>query len=313
MAKIIPSSIVLFIAFLFSSASLCLEVPLKEGKVHTLLGLFYQKHYPPNTYTGSFKIDGVNYTIKITDFNHNGKINDRPKVLFSPKLSNVLAIYRQADIVTLSMGEKTDYSDGQILGDLLLLGGRLFEARIDNENKKMILDEVKNGLFPLKLTIKLERLSLISENGRCLMAYKPLGNILMLPPGKYRLLDYQVIRSDSQSGVWRLKAEGTSKSPLVTVGPGANEVLTIGEPLTPIVTPIRIYNGTLTAKDAIRLSFTVEGVGKEILTDLRSNKRTLTSISLFGGINLKNRPKEPTYTIMKPDGGIVAKGSFEYG
>jgi hypothetical protein len=314
MCKILPSSVVVLIALWLSSDALSLEVPLKEDKPHALWGFFFHRYAAPYSYSGAFQIGGAQYTIKIIDFNRNGKITDRAKITFVHNLSNRTLIYPTGDIVYLSDGGKTDYSDGLILGDLLLLGGTLFEVRIDSANRKMILNEIKDGLSPLKLSIKTERLSLISEDGsRCLMAYKPAGDVIMLPAGKYRLLEYQALRRDLQGDIWRLQAQGTFESSPITVGQGGEAVLTFGEPFAPIVTPIPINNGTLTGKGVIRLNFAVEGSGKEILTDLRRIKGTGALITLSKAKFRGNRPKEPSYTIVKSNGEIVAQGTFEYG
>jgi hypothetical protein len=312
MIKIIPVLIFLIISLFFSTVSPCLEIPLKEVKTRS----FHQKYYPPKSFYGSFKVEGTDYTIVITDFNRNGKINDPQKITSNPKSPNLLTVSRTGDLISLSSGEETDYSDYQVFGEFLLIGSKVFEFKVVSENRKIILDEIKNGLFPLKLSMRPERFSLVSENGHCLMAYKPISDLIMLPEGKYRLMDYQVLRTDAKKNKWHLKAEGTFHSSLVTVGPGFANTLLIGDPFTPVVASIRVNNNTLTGKDAVRLIFSLEGSGGERITDLRcdkGNKGSLISILLYGGSTRRERPQKPSYTIFKPDGGIVAKGFFEYG
>jgi hypothetical protein len=63
----------------------------------------------------------------------------------------------------------------------------------------------------------------------------------------------------------------------------------------------------------VRIGFIVEGAGKERLADLSRVSGDRTRIELSTSNRFLNRPKEPTYKIVQPDGQIVAQGSFEYG
>lgn len=71
--------------------------------------------------------------------------------------------------------------------------------------------------------------------------------------------------------------------------------------------------GSAAAKSSAYLLFTIQGNGKEDVSDLSHIKGTQTKIPLSEKEGLTHRPKEPTYTVFAADGKTVAQGSFEYG
>lgn len=184
----------------------------------------------------------------------------------------------------------------------------MYKACWATRPRRSILEPVKGGLSPLKLPMRPEHLSLASEDGRhCLNIYQPSGDVIHIPAGRYRLLNYLLLRRDEQGDLWRLAASGTFNSPVFEVVKGAGAVLTAGEPYLPYVDfqpgEIKQLNGYFI--------FRVSGQGKEIMTGLSRIEGNATRIPL-SAID-KQEPREPSYTIIKPDGEIVAKGSFEYG
>jgi hypothetical protein len=88
--------------------------------------------------------------------------------------------------------------------------------------------------------------------------------------------------------------------------------LKLGEPYVPVVeVPESAKQDLREGSTQVKLAFRVEGSGKEGLAELRRISGSRTRIPLSR--EDRNRPKEPTYTIVKTDGEIVAQGSFEYG
>jgi hypothetical protein len=269
-----------------------------------------------SAYRASFAVGGIKYTVWIGDMTGNGRFTD---AIDTSALQNQLSfpgrspLRTQADMVYLSGGKKPELAtDGLAVGDYLVIGNTLFAVKIDLPEKKLILTEIKTGLGFLKLPGKTEHLSLWSpDTGKSIMAYRPRGDALPLPIGNYRLLSYQMIRTDAQGDLWRLGASGTKDSPVVTVTSGGPATLVYGEPFEPAVdlpagpTSLKTMNAPL--------RFWVEGRGKEIVSDITHLEGTGTKIPLSKVRNRGNRPKEPDYTIVKSDGEIVARGSFEYG
>jgi hypothetical protein len=138
--------------------------------------------------------------------------------------------------------------------------------------------------------------------------YQPAGEVVRVPAGKYRLLSYQILRRDGQGDLWRLTASGTGGSPLIEVVKGSGASPVFGEPFTPL---IEVQTRTYGPPGSSSFSFSMFGRGGEIMSGLSHLEGTATRIPLSK--TRKGFPREPAYTIVKPDGEIVAKGSFEYG
>jgi hypothetical protein len=200
------------------------------------------------------------------------------------------------------------------LGDLLLIQNTLFDLKIDMAKKKMTLTEIKEGLLPLKLSSIPERLSLYTADGsHILMGYKLSGEVIKLPAGSYKLLEYQLLRNDGQGDLWKINAMGTNNFSPVAVSSTDTRALAFGEPFTPVIIFPSGGNPFSPGAGSLPLSFRIEGKSKEIVNGLTRFEGTGAKIPLSTKKGLENRPLEPSYTIVKTSGEIVAKGSFEYG
>ncbi len=266
-------------------------------------------------YHSVFTVEGVRYYLWLGDENANGRFTDRAKLLdIKTAFTRKRPVSFEGDKAYISESDSVSITDGLYLGDLLLMGKTLFEMTIDIAQEKIILTELKTGLHPVKLPMPFDRLTLYAPDGsRGLMAYKPSGDVVMLPRGSYRLGFYQVFRGDEQGDLWRLRAGGTKESPVITVAPGGAADLTLGEPYETIIDlPPEDYLSAY-RNSTINLSFIIGGAGGEIVTELIRIRGNSTKIPLSKTANRSNYPKEPAYTIVKPDGEIAARGSFEYG
>jgi hypothetical protein len=262
-------------------------------------------------YRGTFTLGGATYTILLGDTNGNGRFDDCARTAMNHTHAGHTPLFQMGDQVLLTDGKYTDYFNLQPLGDLLWLNATLYEVKIDIAKGKMTLTETRSGLAPLKLPMRVERLSLYAEDtGRCLMAYKPSSDILMLPPGKYRLLSYLAFRRDERGDLWRMNAGGTSDSPVVEVTSKGGAVLTYGEPYVPVVDIPHNYR---VLHNDIFLNFNIEGTGKERMLALSTIESAGSRFLFLKQSRIGKRPKEPTYTIVKADGEIAARGSFHYG
>ena len=267
---------------------------LKAGPGRANLSFYFQI---PCAYTGEVDLGGHLYQFAVSDNNGNGRFNDTFTV---PKdVRSDGPVYAQGDSFYVVSRKSLDYYDGQPLGKRLFLAGKLYDVAISTTEGKMTLTPVEGNLSTLAVPDEIQRLEMYTDAGDSIMAYMP--GQLGLPAGQYRLASYQVVRNDGK-GQWRLSASATSNTPPVEVKADASTKLGVGEPFQPIV---KASDGA-----QVRLSFTVNGIAKEQVTDIR-----LVSGTSAIETSRKDhaRPKEPTYRILKDDGEVVTQGSFEYG
>lgn len=270
-------------------------------------------------YSAEFQIDGQKYRLILGDKNCNGRFDDRLTFLPSDKITGRVRtnVFARGDSFYITSGENIDSYNEQVCGDWLLVNDKLFEVSIDAAKGLLSLTPVNENLASLKLTMKTERMSLCTEDGKhCLIMYKPAKEI-KIPQGRYKLLSYEVFRKDEQGDLWRLCAAATKESPLVTVGE-SQSVFEFGEPYVPMVDIHKTWRADSPGSkkglyQQVFLMFNVEGKAKELLTDLSHISGTKTHILLSEKKNLGHRPKEPTYKVMKADGKVVQSGFFEYG
>lgn len=265
-------------------------------------------------YRGEFTVGASRYLVRLYDSNGNGRFGDRKELYPGKAQQGSMPYYTLGDMMYISDGKNKEYKDSQPLGDLFLLGDSMYHVKVEVPNGRMTLTETKGDRVPLKLGARPERLSLITRDGtHCLMVYKPPADVIRIPAGSYRLLFYQLFQKDAQGDIWRLMADGSDESPPVTVAPGNGAALPFGEPFVPVVTLYPIDETSDISKGDTRLSFSIEGRGKEMVTDISHFDGDATQIPLSKTKNHGEFPRDPSYTIVKTDGEIVAKGSFEYG
>ena len=261
------------------------------------------------SYSGEFKVNGQSYRVVLGDRNGNGRFNDRFTFRRNDRITRRRPIFATGDHIFITSGRKIDSYDEQVCGDLLLVKDKLFKVSIHTTEGKLTLTPVTEKLAALNLPMKVEQISLFTEDGKhCLNMYRPDKEI-KVPKGKYRLLKYTALRKDEQGDMWSLSAGATTDSPLITVDGRGESVLKFGEPYTPAVDVMQYDRSS----PRVLLYFNVEGKGKEFLSDLSHISGTLTRIPLSKKKDLGHRPKEPTYKIIKAGGEEVARGSFEYG
>jgi hypothetical protein len=271
-------------------------------------------------YSGRFELDGRVYRVALGDSNVNGRFNDRFPAKGSP-LEELVRAHARSPVLSgndhfyLAAERLPEFGDAQVCGDLLLVSGELFEVSISTAESKLTLTPTGEKLFPVNLPMATKRITLYTNEGvHCVMMYRP-GTKIALPAGEHRLLDYAVTRKDGQGDEWLLEAVATNDSAPVAVDAGSRSALRFGEPYVPVVEvppEIRqaLRDGNVTD---VPLLFAVTGASKEIVTDLARISGDRTRIPLSTSSGFGNRPKEPTYKIVQPDGQIVAQGSFEYG
>ena len=267
-------------------------------------------------YSATFQAGGRQYRAMLGDSNANGRFDERltmPPFMQSP-MQVRQRIYATGDQLFLTGGDGAfDYSDSQLLGDFLLVNGKLFEIALSIAKLTLTLTEVTAGLAEVKIPMEVERLSLYTDDGKnCVNIYRP-GAAVMIPAGTYKLLSYQVFHKDEQGDAWRVCASGTTSSPTVTAAQNSGSTLELGEPFTPVVDVHSSGGNSQSGNSQTPLNFSIEGIGKELLTDVSHVSGDLSKIPLSKTRGRETRPEEPAYKIIKSDGEIVATGSFEYG
>lgn len=271
-------------------------------------------------YSGEFKLDGRTYSLTLADTNCSGYFND----VFEIRNINYprrLSVSAQGDSLYISSDGKPDSIDRLVYGDWLVIKDNLYKVGINPAKGTMTLTPVKENLAPLKLAMLPERLSISMEDGKnCIMMFEP-AEAIMIPPGRYRLFNYELFKEDEQGDLWRLWANATTDTPYFTAGQSDGALLEFGEPFAPVITLAnRLQAITVESQGQkkrlpprVPLVFNIEGMGKEFVNDLSHIRGDKTNIPLSQKKNLGHRPAEPTYEITKTDGEVVTKGFFEYG
>ncbi|MCC6489305.1 MAG: hypothetical protein IT364_17525 [Candidatus Hydrogenedentes bacterium] len=242
---------------------------------------------------GEFALDGQNYTFQIwvEDVQQTGRAS-------ASKHENW---YFTAD-------SYEGYTDYQVVPKLLGLNGKLYEVRLDYEAKRFQLKPYAGEMAPVDIGLETERLSLKgSDASPNVMLYRP-GKRVLLPPGKYTLDQYQLVKKAEGGARWYVCALGTDKSPVLSVQKGTNAALSIGGPYAPGVkaSVVKVGPGLFGSllgrpeKEVAALNFALIGTWNE-------------DASQVFPIGAASRPPAPTYRLRKSDGEIVAQGRFEYG
>jgi hypothetical protein len=156
----------------------------------------------------------------------------------------------------------------------------------------------------------MQSLSLISSRNQGYMALET-GSQVPVPPGDWTLLSYSLSKKDAWGDTWLLQGAGSESSPALHVPRQGTATLDVGEPLKSLVQLPEYALAQAVDRGSIRMSFLLRGKRDEVITSLqrtagdRSQHETAARYS--------NRPKEPSYRIIQPNGEQVASGSFEYG
>ena len=257
-------------------------------------------------YQGEFALDSGRYRVVLIDGNCNGRFDDK---LSSEVTGPQGEIYPSGDRLYLRpVGEQFRYDDAFILGDLLLINGKLFDVRVSIPEGKMTLTPDTEKVARIKLAMDAERITLDTKAGkRSVMMFRP-GKQVELPEAEYRVFSYAVLRKDEKGSQWLVSGQASGGSPFAPAG----AALTFGEPYTvwADVPEWSVQNFSHGAPE-VQLLLNIQGVGKERVTNLERISGEASSIPLAQS-NV-NRPKEATYRIATSEGEVVAQGNFQYG
>ncbi|MEW6072872.1 MAG: hypothetical protein AB1726_09825 [Planctomycetota bacterium] len=264
-------------------------------------------------YAGQFARGEKTYQVAVSDQNGNGRYDDPlaidPRIQFAGRGVD----YPEGDGFYLTAEKDLSYRDLYPLGSRLLIGETLFDMRIDVAARKLVLAPAAGERGTLRFALPPERLVLeAKEGGSSVMLHHP-GPQAALPAGTYRLLSYQARTTGAKGDEWLLSAGGTRRTPWVTVAPGTEAALAFGPPFTALAEvddwSAKSFRGG--NADEVRISFNVEGVASELLTDLRKVGGDASSVAMSTA--KETMPAEPSYTVLTSAGEKVTSGTFEYG
>jgi hypothetical protein len=261
-----------------------------------------------SAYRADLTVGKVEYNVWLADSNGNGRFNDHC-VVTDQSSGRLMS---QGDGFFLApKGEKISYEHAQVLGQYLVLGGRVFRVHVSTPASRMTLTPVTEGLCKLVWPDQLASLEVYDPgSGTAVMLYRE-GRQAPIPSGKYRLLNYRLTKEDAQGDTWQLAARGTTDSPVVVARADRIARFPLGEPFRPVVMIPPQAREYASRRAEVPLALEIHGRGGEQLTDLRHVSGTKTQVKLSQ--RNRHRPAEPTYKIIGSDGEVVSSGSFEYG
>lgn len=265
-------------------------------------------------YVGEFENGERKFQVRLGDTNCDGRFDEMMNI---PKNERIMMsggqLYAQGDHLYLTHEKELTYNDLLPLGDHLILGETCFGVEVDIPQGHLTLTEKTENLQPLKLSQDTQRLVAHARDFKhSVMMYDP-GQTVQLPAGDYRLLSYAMLGKGEKGDVWRVAGGGTEKTPFVTVGGEGEALMEFGEPFVATAEIPRWYREMEheDGKTQAMINFRIRGAGHEVVTDLGYVSGSGSSIAMSS--KEPNRPAEPTYTIVKKNGELVEKGSFEYG
>ena len=263
------------------------------------------------SYSGAFELGGRKYRLILRDADCNGRFTDYGAMPERSSASRA-RLSLTGDSLFLSAGSRLDYGDQANLARLLLLESALYDVRVDIPGERLVLTPTTEKLAPLKLSMPTQRLTLQAKEGGRIVVMREPATEAMLPPGEYRLVEYGCERKDEEGDLWRIAAAGSTQGPFVPVNGEKTALLKFGEPFAVAagLSPGGL-KGWSKGKEEVPLSFSLNGAGDEYVTDVSRIAGGQTKTRMSAGS--RSRPQEPVYEIVKPDGEIVARGTFEYG
>ena len=260
-------------------------------------------------YEGAFELNGRKYRVALSDASADGRFDKAMTYRKSPQGDGEAEGpfgAERTDMFYLSRGDRLSIHEWHQLGNHLVMDGIVFHVKVDIPGRVITLTEKTDGLAALKLGEDTEQLTLLDrEQGNCVMAHRA-GERVMLPQGSYRLLAYRVLKEDQWGDRWIMRGEGDGRSQFVEVKEGRENLLPLGQPLRVVVTAYQYRGGA-----SYRLNFELKGDGGENIGDVAHISGTRTEIPLSS--SRRNYPKEATYQVVRMDGEVVARGTFEYG
>jgi hypothetical protein len=258
-------------------------------------------------YMGEFLLDGKSYRIALGDSTANGSFDEKV-MLFNRSHTSNQQLRPGGDSFLITPNNYFSPKNGLLLGDFLAVGDRLFQVHLDVPAGRLRLEPQEAGR--VDLPGPMQSLSLISSRNQGYMALET-GSQVPVPPGDWTLLSYSLTKKDAWGDTWLLQGAGSESSPALHVPRQGTATLDVGEPLKSLVLLPEYALAQAVENSSIRMSFMLRGKRDEVVTSLQRIAGDRSQHELAA--RTSNRPKEPTYRIIQPNGEQVASGSFEYG
>ncbi len=269
-------------------------------------------------YEGEIELAGKAHRIVITDFNTNGRFNDRfdakesaQERLASRGMSLGARLYgsNAPDLILLDLPEKnqnfrgirfTDHHNRHPLSDLLCIGGKFYDVEISPAGDRLTL--TPSSIAVGRMSTSNENYDLLVHSDRGLL--KVIGEAsepVSLPAGDWTLIEYMLYEEEPPTGgsPTFVTAMADSDSPLLKIKENETTEFKFGPPYKPEVTV------------SPRRMMMTENSGQQVQLEMKligSAGESCTNLMVNGG-----QPEPPTFTIATAGGEIVERGSFEYG
>ncbi|MHC4693090.1 MAG: hypothetical protein ACYS67_10145 [Planctomycetota bacterium] len=229
---------------------------------------------PGGWYEGTVTIGGKEHNCILIDRNVNGAFND--------KSTNA------EDCDRIQIGED-DNKGIHFVGNYLEIEGDLHHLEVDRDGAYVKITAAEDVTFgKVKLPKSITEFAAGGENG--LFIRKPEDGVCSLPAGQYLIDHWTTERKDDAGNSWKLRGSSFSKSGRFSVSETEEIELSIGEPVTSILTT-RDRRGNRT------FSQSLEGKLKESVSITRNGKR----------------PPAPKLHIRNKDGTYDRTFDFRYG
>lgn len=265
---------------------------------------------PRCAYLGEFALDGVGYRIALCDSEANGSFDESASIPEGMRFGDG-SLYARGDALYVTTGDRVVSSDHSLLGDFLGIGGRLFKARVDIPNGRIVLQPRTRQIGTLEFPAPMRSLTMLSTSGKESLVLVRAGTQAPVPADRWRLLQYELLKKDEWGDEWMLGARGTEDMRAVAVPENGSAPLPVGEPLAASISVSDRMTSTSGTNRMVRMSFNVLGQAGEKIADISRFSGTNTQHKLAP--RSSNRPEGAAYRIIKPDGELVSSGSFEYG
>ncbi len=260
------------------------------------------------SYTGTFTLDGLKYTLTLNDGNANGTFGDRLSTM--PNAGESEEQPMAADFFSLSTGRDDIYAMGLPLCDMLVVGTKAFRVTPAIAEKKLVLEPVTTGLVRIAVPAGLAQLTLSPEKkGESVLLYRP-ATTAELPPGMYRATGYDMMRKDAGDETWWLQAKAVRGSLPVVIAAEGTSAIHFGEPFVSnvdmrVLPEMSIFGLFGPVKKAVRLDLRLEGAAKERVTGVWHLDEKTKAFWC--------RPKEPLFKVTTLGDEAVGEGTFSYG
>ncbi len=268
------------------------------------------------SYTGTFTLEDVKYTVTLVDGNVNGTFTDRATLVRETPDQEPQST--SADFLYVANAAAPRFNEPPPLCDVLAVGHTTFRATPRIAEKKLVLAPFDGPLTKVALPPGLVQLVLYPDKkGDSVLVCAP-ADAVSLPAGAYRFQRYGLVRKDAEGDAWALQAEATRNSPPLVLAAEGGSAPLLGEPFVANLDwraaqeKSSAFFGLLEGpvKNVVRLSLRLEGAAKERVTSIARIEGKNTKIPLD---RTGRRPQEPKYKVASPAGETLGEGVFSYG